>query len=891
LVAAGPAQAAGPSAIEEGVLTWGIKGSWRGYAGQPELTGGVTQPDPWSAEAGSPGGAFEFPVTAGDYDPETGTTQVQATGTIHWQKYAGSTQTPPAGWTGGTDLFVLDVSLTDPALTISPDGAYVTAEVVSRNFFTWELVDYGRVRMADLQVAGRSPTTAGGTTTWSQLTASFTATAAHGVFSQSYDAGQIVDPVTVSYTGDGGVPVVDETWTPPGSTTLTPKAGEVSGEWGNSGVRVIWSELGTGAAGIAHVLLPSFTGGSAQLQAYDLATLAPVGDPMAFAGTLSPAFVDTGRQTAYYSSTGSAVDRALRWDAGTGSYQVTPIAPFTIKGRAGGLLWDDAHQRAYSFQRVVPVGAANNAYDLHEWYLRTYTRTETPDGAAGTAVSFVEDSYLLPSAPTGFNRVWYSIYSGVAALAPDGSIVMPSVATAPTGAGVEWGAQRITLTTDPEVAPGSGQGTVTVSKIAGTDLATSGQSRYTGAYSTPDGVVLVRPGTTALAGQVQQLRLTDADEIVTSHGAVTLPTGSLSTFVVDPADGTVWSKVEENQHLVGIRAGRIVHDRQQPLISQRSTGLVVTADHDVYALSNGTAAVGPFTPAPWGFARFAWQGYSPTVSTSPQSETVTLSTADATQQVTLEAAGAGTPEPTITWQRRTAGDLRFTDLEPAVHSRELDIAVTAATAGTAYRAVLSNAAGSIATDAATITVRTPPTVTRQPAKVTVVEGTPATFDTLTTGSPEPTVTWQRRANGFWQNIDADDDNFQVVGASLTVPDTNPDQSGSLFRARLTNAVATTYTNPAELTVNPAATDRAPSKVTGGSLDWGVKASFRTYVTGPIAHGDITVSGGASVNGDGAIRFPATGGTYDPSGAGTDVALSGTVRFSGHSSASRAESSR
>lgn len=202
--------------------------------------------------------------------------------------------------------------------------------------------------------------------------------------------------------------------------------------------------------------------------------------------------------------------------------------------------------------------------------------------------------------------------------------------------------------------------------------------------------------------------------------------------------------------------------------------------------------------------------------------------------------------------------------------------------------MLSNAAGSIATDAATITVRTPPTVTRQPAKVTVAEGTPATFDTLATGSPEPTVTWQRRANGFWQDIDADDENFQVVGASLTVPDTNTDQSGSLFRARMTNAVATTYTKPAELTVTPTATDQPPRKVTGGRLDWGVKASFRTYVAGPIAHGDIAVSGGASVNSDGTIRFPATGGTYDPSGAGTEVALSGTVRFTGHGSASGPE---
>jgi hypothetical protein len=64
----------------------------------------------------------------------------------------------------------------------------------------------------------------------------------------------------------------------------------------------------------------------------------------------------------------------------------------------------------------------------------------------------------------------------------------------------------------------------------------------------------------------------------------------------------------------------------------------------------------------------------------------------------------------------------------------------------------------------------------------------------------------------------------------------------------------------------------------GSLLWGVKSSFRSYVTGPIANGTIAVSGGASSRGS-AYRFfqRATNGAA----AGDTTRFGGTVRFTGH----------
>jgi hypothetical protein len=75
---------------------------------------------------------------------------------------------------------------------------------------------------------------------------------------------------------------------------------------------------------------------------------------------------------------------------------------------------------------------------------------------------------------------------------------------------------------------------------------------------------------------------------------------------------------------------------------------------------------------------------------------------------------------------------------------------------------------------------------------------------------------------------------------------------------------------------------APVPVTDGFLDWGFKDSFRSYITGPIAHGAISVSGGATQNTNGTFHFsPAGSGSHDSVAATTSAAFAGGVRFTGH----------
>jgi hypothetical protein len=71
-------------------------------------------------------------------------------------------------------------------------------------------------------------------------------------------------------------------------------------------------------------------------------------------------------------------------------------------------------------------------------------------------------------------------------------------------------------------------------------------------------------------------------------------------------------------------------------------------------------------------------------------------------------------------------------------------------------------------------------------------------------------------------------------------------------------------------------------VEAGSLVWGVKASFRSYVLGDIAQGTITSAGGASSVGGG-YQFPQSSGALDASGLGS-ASYRGSVTFTGHGGA-------
>ncbi|MFF1510748.1 HtaA domain-containing protein [Streptomyces sp. NPDC058326] len=87
---------------------------------------------------------------------------------------------------------------------------------------------------------------------------------------------------------------------------------------------------------------------------------------------------------------------------------------------------------------------------------------------------------------------------------------------------------------------------------------------------------------------------------------------------------------------------------------------------------------------------------------------------------------------------------------------------------------------------------------------------------------------------------------------------------------------------------PAAADTAappPATLSDGTLDWGIKQSFRSYLAQPFAHGRTTVEGGATqAAGNGVFTFVEGTGTYDTTTHATANSFKGGVHFEAHSGA-------
>ncbi|MCX4693613.1 HtaA domain-containing protein [Streptomyces sp. NBC_01408] len=78
-----------------------------------------------------------------------------------------------------------------------------------------------------------------------------------------------------------------------------------------------------------------------------------------------------------------------------------------------------------------------------------------------------------------------------------------------------------------------------------------------------------------------------------------------------------------------------------------------------------------------------------------------------------------------------------------------------------------------------------------------------------------------------------------------------------------------------------AAQAAGRTVQGGRLDWGIKSSFQSYVTGPIAKGSFKLKSGAATAGGSLFRFHSAAGSYEPDSGEFNASFSGGVTFQGH----------
>ncbi|MFD4601694.1 HtaA domain-containing protein [Streptomyces sp. NPDC058464] len=120
-------------------------------------------------------------------------------------------------------------------------------------------------------------------------------------------------------------------------------------------------------------------------------------------------------------------------------------------------------------------------------------------------------------------------------------------------------------------------------------------------------------------------------------------------------------------------------------------------------------------------------------------------------------------------------------------------------------------------------------------------------------------------------------------STSTSPSPSPSPSASASASTSASPSASVSTSASPSASEPEETP-AEGDIADGTLTWGVKESFRTYVVGSVANGRITVSGGATqAAGNGVFTFTDATGTYDTDAGTLTAAFGGAVNFKGHES--------
>jgi len=123
----------------------------------------------------------------------------------------------------------------------------------------------------------------------------------------------------------------------------------------------------------------------------------------------------------------------------------------------------------------------------------------------------------------------------------------------------------------------------------------------------------------------------------------------------------------------------------------------------------------------------------------------------------------------------------------------------------------------------------------------------------------------------------------VVAGTATFDASSLAEGQHSFTARFTpaNRISALSSVSGAVTVDVVVPTTIPASAPAGSLQWGVKASYREYITGPIAQGSVSVSEGASASGS-RYGFPQAGDSSYNTATGTgSTSYRGAVRFFGH----------
>ena len=250
---------------------------------------------------------------------------------------------------------------------------------------------------------------------------------------------------------------------------------------------------------------------------------------------------------------------------------------------------------------------------------------------------------------------------------------------------------------------------------------------------------------------------------------------------------------------------------------------------------------------------------APSITAQPSNQTVT-----AGQTATFSVTASGTAPLSYQWQKNGA------NISGATSSTYATPATTTSDSGSTFDVIVSNSAGSVTSNAATLTVNASavaPAITTQPANQTVTAGQTATFSVTASGTAPLSYQWQKSG----ANISG------ATSSSYTTLATTTSDSGSTFDVIVSNSADSATSNGATLTVNASAV--APtisSEPANETVTTGQTATFTVTASGTAPLSYQWQKNGADISGATSSTYTTPATTTSDSGSTFDVVVSNSA---------------
>ena len=643
-----------------------------------------------------------------------------------------------------------------------------------------------------------------------------------------------------------------------------------------------WLKAGTAIAGATNATYTLAAAAPADTGAYSVTVTNVAGAVTSAAATLTVTSVAPAITTQPVSQTVTSPATATFTVAATGT------GPLTYQWRLAGSAISGATSASYTtgtagVYTVVVTGPVTSVTSNPATLTVTtaliapaFTSPASQSVNAGSAFQFAIN-------PTGSLPITYQWFKNNVAIAgaTGSSYGLASASTADAGSytvAVTNSAGTVTST--------AATLTVTVAAVAPTVSAPATQSVAFGTavsfsvtaagtapftYQWQKGGVAI-PGATAATYAIVSAQLTDAGTYtVVVTNALASVTSAAATLTVSSTAPAITSAPAAQTVLAGATASFSVVATGTPTLAYAwskdgsvlpgFTGPAITLT-GVTALNAGayTVTVTNATGSVTSPAAALTVNTPPILTVSPAPQTATVG-----DNITFTAAATGSGTLAFQWARAGAPITGATAATLALPAVQL-------TDSGNYAVTVTSAFGSVTSNPALLTVRAAqvaPTVTAQPTATSVVTGTTATFTVTAAGSAPLTYQWRKDGTAL----------AGAVGATLTIPNTQPVAAGS-YTVVVTNNVGSVTSSGAALTVTaPVVPPVVNSSVTAaGGL--GVPFAYLITATNTPTSFNATglpagltvntttgvVSGTPTVAGSSAITLTAT----NPAGSGTLV---------------------